>query len=172
MCRGDLHLLIDGARRDVQGAAEDEGKTEDVVDLIGIVRTSRGHDGVRANFAHLLGRNLGIGICHGEDQRLWRHLYHHVLGDRTLDRKADEDVRAVQRILEAARFGFYRIGSLPLVHALGAAAIDDTLGVAKITLLRDKPIASIRSRQAMPAEPAPLTTTLVSWIFVPSGPAH
>ena len=79
----------------------------------------------------LLRRDLGIGIGHGEDQRLWRHLHHHVLGDRALDRKADEDIRAVQRLFEAARFGLRRIGRLPLVHARGTAAIDDAFGIAE-----------------------------------------
>src|SRR3546814_2574554 len=36
---GDLHLLVDRGRPDVERAAEDEGEAQHVVDLVRIVRT-------------------------------------------------------------------------------------------------------------------------------------
>src|SRR5690606_9955287 len=51
-------------------------------------------------------------------------------------RKAEEAVRALQRLAERAVLGIDRMGRLPLVHALGAAAIDDALGVAEDDVAR------------------------------------
>ena len=127
---GDLHLLVDGAGAHVERAAEDVGEAQHVVDLVGIVAAAGGDDGVRAP-RHVLRRDLRIGIGHGEDDRLGRHRLHHLLGDRALDRQAEEHVGALHGLLQRARLGAHGMGALPLVHALGAALVDDALGVAQ-----------------------------------------
>ena len=45
--------------------------------------------------------------------------------------EAEEGVGALQRIGQRARLGLGGIGRLPLVHAFGAALVDDALGVAE-----------------------------------------
>ena len=52
--RGDLHLVIDGAGPHVERAAEDVGKAQHVVDLVGIVGAARGHDGIRSDLGDVL----------------------------------------------------------------------------------------------------------------------
>src|SRR3546814_3230695 len=54
---GDLHLLVDGRRPDVERAPQDEGKAEDVVDLVRVVGATRRDDGVGPGGAGLLGRS-------------------------------------------------------------------------------------------------------------------
>ena len=64
------------------------------------------------------GDDLGIGIGHGEDDRLLRHLLDHFGLERAGGGKAEEDVGALQRLLQRARVGVGGMGGLPLVHAL------------------------------------------------------
>ena len=70
---GDLHLHVDRLGAHVERAAEDVGKAEDVVDLVRIVRAAGGDDRVVARLPRVFGRDLGIGIGHGEDDRVRRH---------------------------------------------------------------------------------------------------
>ena len=71
--RGDLHGVVDGRGLHVERAAEDEGKAQHVVDLVGVVGAPGRHDGVIAHGEDVLGRDLGIGVRHREDDRLGRH---------------------------------------------------------------------------------------------------
>ncbi len=98
---------------------------------LAIVRAAGGDDGVLAHRAHVLRRDLGIGIGHGEDDRLVGHRLDHRLGHRALDRQAEEHVGALHRLFERARLGAHGVGALPLVHALGAALPEHALGVAQ-----------------------------------------
>ncbi len=131
----DLHLHVDGGRAHVEGAAEDVGEAEHIVDLIRVVGSPGGHDGVAAHLGHLLRRNLRIGIGHGEDDRLVRHGLDHLLGHRALDGEAEEHVGADERLGERAGGCLDRVRRLPLVHALGAALVDHALGVAEDDVL-------------------------------------
>ena len=134
--RGDLHRVVDRAGTNVQRAAEDVGEAEDVVHLVGIVAASGGNDRVRADRPCLLRRDLGIGIGHGEDDRLVGHGGDHVLGQRAFHRQAEEDVGPLHGLAERAGLGGGGVGGLPLVHALGPALVDDTLGVAQDHVVR------------------------------------
>ena len=73
---------------------------------------------------HLFRGDLGIGIGHGEDDRLVGHRGDHVLGHRALDRDAEEDVGALHGVGQRPGVGVDGVGALPLVHALLAPAID------------------------------------------------
>ena len=128
---GDLHGLVDGRGLHVERAAEDEGKAQHVVDLVGVVGAAGGDDGVRAHLGDLLRRDLGIGIGHGEDDRLVRHRLHHLLGHGAGGGQAEEGVGSLQRIGQRARLGLDGEARLPLVHAFLAAAVDHALGVAQ-----------------------------------------
>ena len=46
--RGELHLLVDGGGADIERAAEDEGKAQDVVDLVRDSRSGRCRSSRRA----------------------------------------------------------------------------------------------------------------------------
>ncbi len=127
---GQLHVVVDGAGPDVQGTPEDVGEAENVVDLVRIVGPPGGHDGVGAHFLDQFGGDLGVGVGHGEDDRLVGHRLDHVLAHRVLDREAHEHVGADHGFGQGAGFGLDGVGRLPLVHALGAALVDDALGVA------------------------------------------
>src|SRR6478672_7387641 len=67
-----LHLFGDPGGAGVEGAAEDPGEAEDVVDLVRIVRTAGGHD--PDVLLGLLRHHLGSGIGHREDDRVVVHL--------------------------------------------------------------------------------------------------
>ena len=127
-------LIVLGAH--VERAPENIRKAQDVIDLVGIVGTARGDDHVGARGARFFRRDLGVGIGHGEDDRIVRHAAKHVWRQRALDREAVEDVGAFQRLGERARRGVDGVRALPLVHALLAAAIDDALGVAQDDVAR------------------------------------
>ena len=57
-----LHRVVDGGGPNVQRAAEDERKAQNVVHLIGIVGAAGGDNGVRPGFHRHVIRNFGIGI--------------------------------------------------------------------------------------------------------------
>ncbi len=133
---GDLHRLVDRASTHIERSAEDVGKAENVVDLVGIVAAAGGDDRVRTGFACFFRCDLGIGIRHREDDRLVGHPAYHVLGHRAFYRQPENYIGAVQRIGQRTRVGGRGMGGLPLVHAVGAALIDHALGVAKHDVLR------------------------------------
>ena len=70
---GDLHLHVDRGGAHVERAPENIGEAQNVVDLIGIVRPARRHDDVAAHGMRFLWRDLGIGIGHCKDDRVFAH---------------------------------------------------------------------------------------------------
>ncbi len=54
----------------------------------------------------------------------------------TGDREAEEHVRPFHRIGEAPRLGLDRMGRFPLVHAFGAALVDDAFRIGEDDVLR------------------------------------
>ena len=132
---GDFHLVIDGTGVDVQRATEQIRKAQNVVHLVRIVRTTGGHDGVRAHGVGVFGGDFGIGVGHRKNDRIVGHAEDHVLRHGTLGRHAKEHIRALHRVLKRTRIGFRGMGRFPLVHALGAALIDDALGIAHDTVV-------------------------------------
>ena len=129
--RRNLHGFVDGRGLHVERPAEDEGEAQHVIDLVGVVGPPRRHDGVIAHGGDVLGRDLWIGIRHGEDDGLRRHRPHHLTRDGALDREAEQSVGTIERFGQRARLRLDGVGRLPLVHALLAALEDDTLGVAQ-----------------------------------------
>ena len=127
---GQLHFVVDGAGANVEGAPEDVREAEHVVDLVRIIGTSGGHDGVGPHLLDRLGRDLGIRVGHGEDDRIVGHGLDHVLAHRVFDRQAHEHVGAGHGLGQGARLGLDGVRRLPLVHAVGAALVDDAPGVA------------------------------------------
>ena len=105
-------------RAHIERAAEDVGKAQHIVDLVGIVGAAGGDDGVGTDRLDIFRRDFGIGIGHGEDDRRLRHRLHHVLGHRAFHGKAEEQVAALQRVGKRARVGVDRMRRFPLVHAV------------------------------------------------------
>ena len=136
---GDLHLVVDRAGMDVQRPAEEIGEPQHVVDLVGIIRPPGGHDGVLADGVGFLGGDLGVGVGHGEDDRVRGHRAHHLGRHRPLGRDAQEHVAADHRIGQRPRLGHRGVGGFPLVHALGAALVDHALGVGHDAVLGPRP---------------------------------
>ena len=84
----------------VEGAAEDAGEGEHVVDLVGVVAATGGDDG--GDVGDELGPDLGIGVGHGEDDRVLGHRRDVVGGDEVGRGHADEHVGAGERPAERA----------------------------------------------------------------------
>ena len=99
--------------------------------MVRVVAAPRGHDDVAA---HGLGGRVidfGIGVGHGEDDRIRRHGCHHLRRQHALRRATHEDIGARHDVPKGAR----RRRLLELlfvdVHAFGSALVDQALGVAE-----------------------------------------
>jgi hypothetical protein len=91
---GQLHLLVDLGGARIQGAAEDEGEAQHVVDLVRVVRTAGGDDGVGAHFLGQLRHDLRGRVGQREDQRLVGHGLDHLGLEHAGGGQAEEDVGA------------------------------------------------------------------------------
>jgi hypothetical protein len=91
----DQHLLRNAGGAAVESSAKHERETEHVVDLIGVVRATRGQDGVRARAPGDLVRDLGVGIGHGKDDGARCHASDHRAVHHAADAQPDERVGAL-----------------------------------------------------------------------------
>ena len=137
--RRDLHRVVDRACSDVQGAAKYIWKPKNIVDLIGIITASGCDDRVRADSARFLGRDFGVRIGHGEDDRLVGHRRDHFLRQRALHGQPKKHIGAHHSLGERAGLRVCRVGRLPLIHAFGAALINHALCIAEDHMLRSNP---------------------------------
>ena len=134
---------------DIEGAAEEEGEAEDVVDLVGVVRAAGGHHvglaGHRGgNFA---GLDLGVGVGHCEDGGEVGHLLDVLASEHVSGGDADEDVRADEGLLQGALVGGDGVAAL-VVGEVGAVGADDALGVAHCQVLHAGGLAHIGNTNA------------------------
>src|SRR5690606_11452884 len=60
--RGHFHFARNGGGADIKRPAENVRKAQDVVDLVRVVGTARGHDDVVAHGMGVFGQDLGIGV--------------------------------------------------------------------------------------------------------------
>ena len=128
--RGLLHLLIDRGGADVERAAEDEGKAQDVVDLVREVRAPGADHRVGPRFARFVRHDLRVWIGQRHDQRMIRHRLDH-LGLQHVGRgDAQENVCAADHLSQRALLGFLRIDRLPAVHQRVAALMHHAVNVA------------------------------------------
>src|SRR5665647_2539057 len=144
--RGDAHLVGDGLGAHVQGAAEDAGEADRVVDLVGKVGAAGGDDG-GAGLLGVPGPHLGHGVGADEDDRVGRHRLDPVLldGVRALLAEGDAHVGALEGVSDAAGelLTVADLAVLPLVDPLGldrldvaAALVQDALAVDDTALGR------------------------------------
>ena len=108
--------MSDVSGTNVQGPAEDVRETKHVVDLICIIRTSRGNDGVLTNLQHLLGQNFGRRVGERKDDRFVGHASDHLLGDQSTSRKTEHDVGADESIRQVSSGPVLRKRRLVLVE--------------------------------------------------------
>ena len=122
--RGQLHLFVDGGGADVQGAAEDEGKAQHVVDLVGIVGPSGGDHGVRTDCLRLVGIYFRVGVGERQDEGLVGHSLDHVGGQDSGRGQAKEYVRVVDDLIEGTSLGVDGVAFLVGVHGLLSSLVD------------------------------------------------
>ena len=125
---GDDHRLVDAGGAGVESATEDVGKTEHVVDLVGEIAAAGGHDHVAAGFQRQFGMNLRVRVGQGKDDRTVGHGRQHLGAEDVGAGHADEHVRALDGIGQAALFGDLGIGQLVGVEVV-AFAVDHALAV-------------------------------------------
>ncbi len=132
---GQLHLLIDLGGADIQGAPEDEGEAQDIVHLVRIVAAARGQDDVVAGGLGGGVVDLGIGVGQGEDDGVLGHAQQHLGRQCPLAGAAHEDIGILDGVGQGAPGAGLGEALLVGVHALGAARVDQPLGVAEPQVL-------------------------------------
>ena len=85
--RGNLHLYRDGRGARVQRTAENIGKAQDVVDLVGVIGAACRHDGVITHHLDVFRRYFGVGVGQRENDGLGRHFLDHVFFEHAASRK-------------------------------------------------------------------------------------
>ncbi len=107
---GDFHLIVDRGGTNVECTTENIRETQNVIDLVRIVRTACCNNRVIAHFCNIFRCDFWIGIGHGKDDRIWRHRAHHFLGQGPLGGNAEKDVSILHRFFKRALRRFYRVG--------------------------------------------------------------
>ncbi len=120
---GDLHGVVDVAGPGVQGAPEDAGEGQHVVDLVGIVAAAGGHHRRTAGLG-VVGEDLRRGVGAGEDDGVQVHGRHHLLGHDAGSGHADEHVGSRQHVRQGA-------GTLLRIGDLGHLLLDPVHAVAR-----------------------------------------
>ena len=152
---GELHRLVDGGGPHVEGAAEDEGEAEHVVDLVGVVRAAGRDHRIGPGGAREIGEYLGVGIGECEDERLRRHALDHLPAQDGRRRQAEEDVGSLDHLLELARGGRPGVGLLARVHLLATALVDHAQAVDEDDVLALEPHAHEQIETGEPGGTAP-----------------
>ncbi|MNS55454.1 hypothetical protein D3C72_882900 [compost metagenome] len=122
---GDFHFTRDRRRAAIEGAAEDVREAQHVVDLVRIVRTARGDDGVAAHGLDFFRQDFRIRVGQRQDQRVRRHLAHHVLLQHAAGGDAEEDVGVRDDLGQGTQRRVLREAFLVRVHQFRAALVDD-----------------------------------------------
>src|SRR5688572_18619355 len=146
---GHLHLLVDVGRTRVQRTAEDAGERQDVVDLVRVVAAAGGHDG--DGLARFLRGDLGVRVGHGEHDGVLGHRQDVGPLEQPLGGQADEDVGALEDVLQGALdVARVRDGGILLLLGVevGAALVDDALGIAAHDVLRARGQQDLGARGA------------------------
>ena len=129
-CR-QLHLIINGAGMGIERATEEKRKTQDIVYLVVIVRTSGANDDVTTHFFCLARRDLRIRIGHGKNNRVFGHDAQHVGGQRPFDRNPEKNIRTFHGIFKGTGIRLCCQALFIRVHTHSATVIYNTLGIAE-----------------------------------------
>ena len=119
----------------IECSTEDIGEGQDIVDLVRIVGAPRAHQHLGVSCLCLFIRNLGGGVCQGEDNRTLSHRAHHLLRHHPALGESQEDICSAHRIGKRGEVGTCR-GELALHLAeVGAVGGDYALGVGHHDML-------------------------------------
>ena len=132
---GDLHLVIDGGCPHIQRTAEDKGKAQYVVDLIGKIRPARCDNRIRSHRTGQIGHDFRRGVGQRKDDRLRRHFLHHFGAQDTGTREPEEQVGIMDHVGQITQVGFLRVFRFDRVHVDLAALVDQTVNVTKPDVL-------------------------------------
>ena len=113
----------------VQRTPEDEGETQDVVDLVRVVRAAGADHRIRPHRDRLFRHDFRRRVGHRQDDRVARHRLDHLRLEHAAGRQAEEDVGAGDHLAQRARAGVACIARLVRIHAFSAAEVDHALGV-------------------------------------------
>ncbi len=112
---GGLHLFVDHRGAAVERAAEEEREAEDIVDLVGIIRSSRANHGVRPRFSRQFRHDFGSRIGKRQDKRIGRHVLHHFGLQRPGLGQPNIDIGAGHNFAELGLVGVLSKGAAPAI---------------------------------------------------------
>jgi hypothetical protein len=136
---GFLHFLVDRGGADIERAAKNEWKAEDIVDLVGEVRTTGADHRVGASLAGLIRHDFRGGVGQRHHQRLVRHRLDHVRRQHIGRRQAKENICAADHFGQKALVGFLGIDRLPAIHQRIASLAHHAIDVADPDVLALRP---------------------------------
>ncbi len=126
---GQLHRFRDRARPDVERAAENEGETQHIVDLVGVVGATGSDDRIATHRLDLFRSDFRVGVGERHDQWPGRHPGNHLRLENASGRQAEEDVGALDDFTQGARVGLLGVAPLDLIHLLDPPRVDQPLDV-------------------------------------------
>src|SRR5882757_8263394 len=129
--RGDLHCASDRRSADIESSAKNKGKAQNIVDLIRVVASARGDDGIAAHGPRLRGEDFRRWIGERQNQRFGRHSFHHLRFQHAAGRQAQEHVGAADDVVQGARIGCFRVAGFLRIHEFLAPGIDDSGEIAQ-----------------------------------------
>ena len=100
-----LHLFVDGGGSRIKSTSENVGETDDIVDLVGVVGTTRRHDYVGTSLLGSLVGDFGDRICQGKNNGFRSHGAHHFLREDVALGKTDEDIGPLHRLCKGMDIG-------------------------------------------------------------------
>ena len=123
-----MHLPGNLCSPDIQCPTKNEGETKYIVNLVWIIRTSGGNNGIGANSLDLLGQDFRYRVGQGHDDRFLGHGPDHFLLDHTGTGQAEEDIGTFYGICQGP--GFRIIGKQFLVGCQSTAfSVNHTLSI-------------------------------------------
>src|SRR4029077_1631034 len=126
---GRFHRLVDGRCADIKRAAEQEGKAQDVVDLVWIVRAARRNNGIGAHRFGFFRQDLRGRVGQCQDQRVLRHALDHVRLEHAAGRQPKKDVGPLHDVPQGARGRRPRTAGVDRVHSFWGALEHDTFRI-------------------------------------------
>ena len=136
---GQFHGVVDLGRADIQRAAKDEGETQHVIDLIGIIRPAGGDDRIGRHRAGIGGADFRRRVGQRKDDRARGHFRHHVGRQYPGAGQAKEQIGPVDHLIQRAQVGGLGIGGFLIGHLVGAAGPDQPGQIAQPDILAEHP---------------------------------
>ena len=131
MYRSQFHLFVDGGSADIQRAAEDEREAQDVVNLVRVVRTTGANDGVGTHLFCQRRQDFRFRVGERQDHWRTRHLLNHFLGQHFRTGATEENICAVNHIIQRTLTVIYhRISRFGFRHVRFAVFVNHAFGVA------------------------------------------